>query len=178
MPIVLRPPEGTPGSALPAIFIGLFVAFGGILFGYATMQDDSQRPELTLDRYDTGTIGGILAMPYWRREFSTGYINKKDGLPDVTPSQSSEIVSLLSAGTFFGALTAAPACDFFGRRWGLIISTFVFTFGVILQTAATAIPMFVAGRFFAGYGVGMISASIPLYQSETSPRWIRGTIGQ
>jgi len=29
------------------------------------------------------------------------------------------------------------------------------------------IPLFVAGRFFAGYGVGLISASIPLYQSET-----------
>lgn len=117
-------------------------------------------------------------MPYWRRQFSTGYTNPKDGLPDVTPSQSSEIVSLLSAGTFFGALTAAPTCDFFGRRLGLMISTVVFTFGVILQTAATAIPMFVAGRFFAGYGVGMISASIPLYQSETSPKWIRGTVGK
>jgi MFS family permease len=116
-------------------------------------------------------------MPYWRKQFSTGYINPKDHYLDVTPSQSSEIVSLLSAGTFFGALTAAPTCDFFGRRLGLIISTIVFTFGVILQTAATAIPMFVAGRFFAGYGVGMISASIPLYQSETSPKWIRGTVG-
>jgi len=36
--------------------------------------------------------------------------------------------------------------------------------------------MFVAGRFFAGYGVGMVSALIPLYQSETSPKWIRGTV--
>jgi MFS transporter, SP family, sugar:H+ symporter len=31
-------------------------------------------------------------------------------------------------------------------------------------------------RFFAGFGVGMISALIPLYQSETAPKWIRGTI--
>jgi len=159
MGIMLKKPEGTPGSAVPAIIIGLFVAFGGILFGY-----------------DTGTIGGILAMPYWRNQFSTGYINPSDGLRDVSASQSSEIVSLLSAGTFFGALTAAPTGDFFGRRLGLIISTLVFAFGVILQTAATAIPMFVAGRFFAGYGVGMISALIPLYQSETSPKWIRGSI--
>lgn len=115
-------------------------------------------------------------MPYWRRTFSTGYINPKDGHLDVTPSQSSEIVSLLSAGTFFGALTAAPACDMLGRRLGLIASTIVFTVGVIMQTASTDIPLFVAGRFFAGYGVGMISASIPLYQSETAPKWIRGTI--
>jgi MFS family permease len=112
-----------------------------------------------MNRYDTGTIGGILAMPYWRKQFSTGYINSADGLPDVSASQSSQIVSILSAGTFFGALTAAPAGDFLGRRWGLIFSTaVVFVLGVILQTAATAIPMFTAGRFFAGYGVGMISA--------------------
>lgn len=116
--------------------------------------------------YDTGTINGILAMKYWRDEFSTGYRNK-DGDLDVSASQSAEIVSLLSAGTFFGALFAAPTADFLGRRYGLVSSTVVFTLGVILQTASTAIPMFVAGRFFAGFGVGMISALIPLYQSET-----------
>jgi MFS transporter, SP family, sugar:H+ symporter len=115
-------------------------------------------------------------MKYWLKEFSTGYINPQTGDLGITASQSSEIVSLLSAGTFFGALTAAPTGDFFGRRLGLMVSTIVFTIGVILQTAATDIPLFVAGRFFAGYGVGMISALIPLYQSETAPKWIRGTI--
>ncbi|KAJ6010070.1 hypothetical protein N7499_004527 [Penicillium canescens] len=153
-----RPAEAT-GSAAPAIIIGLFVAFGGVLFGY-----------------DTGTISGILAMKFWREMFSTGYINEKDGLPDVTSSQSSMIVSLLSAGTFFGALGAAPIADKFGRRMGMVIESVVFVFGVILQTAATSIPLFVAGRFFAGLGVGLLSATIPLYQSETAPKWIRGTI--
>ncbi|KAF7198443.1 Major facilitator-type transporter ecdD [Pseudocercospora fuligena] len=159
MPLTIKPQPGTAGAAWPAIVVGLFVAFGGVLFGY-----------------DTGTIGGILAMPYWLETFSTGYTNPKTGGPGITSSQSSEIVSILSAGTFFGALTAAPAGDFFGRRWGLMVSTMVFTLGVILQTASTDIPLFVAGRFFAGYGVGMVSALIPLYQSETAPKWIRGTI--
>jgi SP family sugar:H+ symporter-like MFS transporter len=57
-----------------------------------------------------------------------------------------------------------------------MVTTLVFCLGVILQTVATDIPIFVAGRFFAGYGVGMISALIPLYQSETAPKWIRGTV--
>jgi MFS family permease len=52
----------------------------------------------------------------------------------------------------------------------------VFCLGVVLQTIAVAIPLFTAGRFFAGYGVGMVSALIPLYQSETAPKWIRGTV--
>jgi sugar porter (SP) family MFS transporter len=58
----------------------------------------------------------------------------------------------------------------------MIFNTGVFTLGVILQTVATSIPLFVAGRFFAGLGVGLLSATIPLYQSETAPKWIRGAI--
>lgn len=109
------------------------------------------------NRYDTGTISGILAMKYWDREFSTGFRDSTGNL-NITASQSATIVSILSAGTFFGALTAAPVSDAIGRRLGLIASTIVFIFGVILQTAAVAIPLFVAGRFFAGFGVGLISA--------------------
>ncbi|EDU40664.1 AraJ Arabinose efflux permease [Pyrenophora tritici-repentis] len=154
MGLMLKPPPNTPGKAWPAIIIGLFVAFGGVLFGY-----------------DTGTISGIIAMDYWKKSFSTQ--------PDfsITASEDSLIVSILSAGTFFGALTAAPFGDFFGRRYGLMISAgFVFNLGVILQTISTRQPLFIAGRFFAGYGVGLVSALIPMYQSETSPKWIRGTI--
>lgn len=65
--------------------------------------------------YDTGTIGGILAMKFWRREISIGYINPTDNYPDVTSSQKSLIVSILSAGTFFGALLSAPVADGIGR---------------------------------------------------------------
>lgn len=158
MGISLKKPEGVPGRSWPAIIIGMFVAFGGVLFGY-----------------DTGTISGILAMSYWENQFSTGYRDTKGHL-NVTASQSAEIVSILSAGTFFGALGAAPIADRIGRRWSLIASCCVFTFGVILQTAATHLPLFVAGRFFAGFGVGLVSALIPLYQSETAPKWIRGVI--
>ena len=114
-------------------------------------------------------------MPYWLQTFSTGATDV-NGQPAITATQQSEIVSLLSAGTFFGALLSAPMGDITGRRMGLILSSFVFIFGVILQTAATAIPLFVTGRFFAGLGVGLISALVPLYQSESLPKWIRGAV--
>ena len=96
-------------------------------------------------------------MPYWARTFSTGY-RDNTGQLNVTSSQSSAIVSILSAGTFFGALAAAPMGDIIGRRLGLVASNAVFVLGVILQTIATDIPLFLAGRFFAGLGVGLISA--------------------
>lgn len=113
-------------------------------------------------RYDTGTISGIIAMPFWLRGFNKGFTNG-DGEPALNPSDESLIVSILSLGTFLGALTAAPCADFFGRRLGLILSTaIVFNLGVLLQTIAVDQPLFIAGRFFAGYGVGLISAQSKL----------------
>lgn len=92
-------------------------------------------------------------MDFWKKEFST----TANG--ELTAAQDSLIVSILSAGTFFGALTAAPMGDLLGRRFGLMASAgIVFNLGVILQTAATRQPLFIAGRFFAGYGVGLVSA--------------------
>ncbi|KAJ5982903.1 Major facilitator-type transporter ecdD [Penicillium waksmanii] len=152
MGFALKRPDDAAGSAVPAIVIGLFVSFGGVLFGY-----------------DTGTISGILAMKFWREMFSTGYVDPNDGLPGVTSSQSSMIVSLLSAGTFFGALGAAPLADTFGRRLAMIINSFVFCVGVTLQTASTAIPLF--GRWAV-----LCWSGFPLYQSETAPKWIRDVI--
>jgi sugar porter (SP) family MFS transporter len=157
MVLGIKKPDNVPGSAGPAIVIGIFVAFGGILFGY-----------------DTGSINGILGMDYFKREFSTH--RNGDGDWDLTSSQKSLVVSILSLGTFFGALTAAPTADILGRRLGLVASCGVFSIGVALQTAATAIPLFAAGRAIAGFGVGLVSAIVPLYQSESSPKWIRGTI--
>ncbi|KKO96982.1 hypothetical protein THAR02_10917 [Trichoderma harzianum] len=113
--------------------------------------------------YDTGTISGILAMPYWQTLFSSGYYNPSGHL-DVNPSESSAIVSILSAGNFFGSLSSPALGDIIGRRLALIVSSFVFIFGVVLQTAATGVPLFLAGCFFAGFG------------SETAPKWIRGAI--
>jgi hypothetical protein len=92
-------------------------------------------------------------MDYWKKTFST------EANGEITAAQDSLIVSILSAGTFFGALTASPVGDILGRRIGLMASAgIVFNFGVILQTVSTSQPLFIAGRFFAGYGVGLISA--------------------
>ena len=96
-------------------------------------------------------------MPYWQQLFSTGHVDAA-GNPNVSASQESAIVSILSAGTFFGALASPFLADHVGRRLGLIISTWVFNLGVVLHTVATSIPLFLAGRFFAGLGVGLISA--------------------
>ncbi|KAG2177388.1 hypothetical protein INT44_007899 [Umbelopsis vinacea] len=131
----------------------IFASFGGIFFGY-----------------DSGYIGGVQGMQY--------FIHLIDG-PDATSLQSwqsSLIVSILSAGTFFGALIAGDLADWFGRRTTIIAGCVVFIIGVILQTASAGLGLLVAGRLIAGFGVGFVSAIIVLFMSEIAPKNIRGAI--
>ena len=57
------------------------------------------------------TTGSILAMRYRRDLYSTGYRNPNDDLLDVNAQEQSEIASIRSAGTLFGALLSAPFAD-------------------------------------------------------------------
>ncbi|KAG9230767.1 putative glucose transporter rco-3 [Amylocarpus encephaloides] len=121
-----------------------FAAFGGIFFGF-----------------DSGYISGVLGMDY--------FINLYTGIPIPGPdasdavkaaftlpaSQKSLITSILSAGTFFGAILAGDLADWFGRRSTVILGS---------------------GRLIAGFGVGFVSAVIVLYISEIAPRKVLGAI--
>ncbi|KAI0741564.1 MFS monosaccharide transporter [Daedaleopsis nitida] len=148
-------------NKLAGIAMTAFAAFGGILFGY-----------------DTGTISGIIQMDDWLRTFGTP-TNDPDYLPlgyYLPSNKESLVVSILSAGTFFGALLGAPAADILGRRVGIILACLVFSLGVALQTGSLNMATFVVGRVFAGIGVGLVSTLVPMYQSECSPKWIRGAV--
>ena len=137
-----------------------FAAFAGMLFGY-----------------DSGYISSVLAMKAFDREYghmvtlpngSTGYA--------YDTWQKSLIVSILSAGTFFGALVSGALADWIGRRTTIITGCGVFIVGVVVQVAATNIPALVIGRLVAGLGVGFVSAINILYMSEVAPRKVRGAI--
>ncbi|KAI7966442.1 hypothetical protein MJO29_002190 [Puccinia striiformis f. sp. tritici] len=147
-PVSFAPPEGK--SSKMAIIIAGFAAFGGFLY-----------------------IAGVKAMPFWLR--SAGQLGS-DGKYSITTSQDSLVTSILSVGTFVGALLAYPIGDRYGRRIGIMIACAIFSVGVALQTASSTIPLFVVGRVFAGLGVGVASCLVPMYQSECAPKWIRGGV--
>ncbi|KAI0409084.1 general substrate transporter [Xylaria palmicola] len=151
-----------------AYLICAFAAFGGIFFGY-----------------DTGWMGGVLAMPYFIQLY-TGFeydfatkmpigISKEEFV--IPSSTASLFTSILSLGTFLGALVGGDISDFIGRRPTIIGGCLVFTVGCILQIASTNQEvLFVFGRLIAGGGVGFISAVVILYMSEIAPKKVRGAM--
>ena len=150
---------------LRAYLMCTFAAFGGIFFGY-----------------DSGYINGITGQAFFINLITGIPIPGPDAADDVKAaftlpaSQKSLITSILSAGTFFGALIAGDLADWYGRRFTIIAGCAVFTLGVVLQTASHGIGLLVAGRLIAGFGVGFVSAIIILYMSEIAPKKVRGAM--
>lgn len=72
----------------------------------------------------------------------------------ISSSHSSLIVSILSAGTFFGSIAAAPLADKYGRRTTIIAGCGIFSIGVVLEICSLELATLVVGRFVAGIGVG------------------------
>jgi MFS family permease len=70
------------------------------------------------------------------------------------------ITSILSAGTFFGALFGGSLADWIGRRLSIIIACGIFSVGVALQVASTTVGLLIGGRVIAGFGVGLVSAIV------------------
>ncbi|KAG6080479.1 hypothetical protein E4U15_003290 [Claviceps sp. LM218 group G6] len=129
--------------------------FGGMVFGW-----------------DTGAIGGVLAMEQTRDKFGYKNRSKTD-----KSNLDQNIVSTLQAGCFAACLVTSWFADRFGRRATLIGAGLLTSVGVLFQAASgikgTLAAMYV-GRFISGLGVGCASTVSPLYVSECCPRAIRG----
>jgi sugar porter (SP) family MFS transporter len=139
-----------------AYLICAFASFGGIFFGY-----------------DSGYINGVLGSQIFID--AVEYVGAKT----VSDSHQSLIVSILSCGTFFGALIAGDLADFIGRKWTVILGCLIYLIGVIIQMVTgdgDPLGAIVAGRLIAGLGVGFESAIVILYMSEICPRKVRGAL--
>ncbi|OLN96646.1 putative glucose transporter rco-3-like protein 1 [Colletotrichum chlorophyti] len=140
-----------------AYAICAFASFGGIFFGY-----------------DSGYINGVLG--------SKIFIETVEGNSTATAvneSDTSLIVSILSCGTFFGALIAGDVSDWMGRKWTVILGCLIYMVGVLIQMfTGLGAPLgpIVAGRLIAGIGVGFESAVVILYMSEICPKKVRGAL--
>lgn len=110
---------------------------------------------------DWGVIGGINAIESWHNYLGFGTSGGTYGL----------INALMSIGTVCGAPFMGLA-DVFGRRGINFAGNAIVIFAAILQGCAVNVSMFMAGRFFMGFGTALMSSS--QYIGEISPIHLRG----
>jgi MFS family permease len=99
------------------------------------------------------------------------YFNTTD-----TSSIIGAINSTFNGGAVFGSLMGGFTMDRFGRKMTIQMGALICMVGAILQAASVNLGMMLAGRIMAGWAVGLLSMSVPVYQSECAHPKIRGMI--
>lgn len=93
-----------------------------------------------------------------------------------TSSIIGAINSTFNGGAVFGSLMGGLTMDRFGRKMTIQMGALICMVGAILQAAAVNLAMMLVGRIMAGWAVGLLSMSVPVYQSECAHPKIRGMI--
>mmetsp|Transcript_6860 Transcript_6860/g.12223 ORF Transcript_6860/g.12223 Transcript_6860/m.12223 type:complete len:714 (+) Transcript_6860:67-2208(+) len=101
--------------------------------------------------------------------------------PFVFPGHSismwSVAVSSLCIGGPIGAVMAGKWADNMGRRKALILASWLYTLGGLVQTLAPNLTTIVAARTVIGVACGATTVLVPIYMGEMAPPPLRGVIG-
>ncbi|KAJ9469653.1 putative polyol transporter 4 [Diplonema papillatum] len=96
---------------------------------------------------------------------------------DLTDEQKEIVVGSLNFVAAFGALAAGVTAGWLGRKKTLALCSFLYLLGTAMMTCAPDYAWLLAGRIITGVGVGISFVVAPTYNSEVSPKEVRGRIG-
>ncbi|KAK2753056.1 hypothetical protein FQN55_005016 [Onygenales sp. PD_40] len=120
--------------------------------------------------YSFSVISNTLGQPGFLQYFNLEASGPRNNVITGT------INGLFCAGATFGALTVGWMSEAHGRKITMYTACAVNIFGGSLQTGSINLGMFLASRFIAGWGTGMMVVLIPIYQAEISPPNARGLL--
>ncbi|KAL1603527.1 hypothetical protein SLS60_005115 [Paraconiothyrium brasiliense] len=129
--------------------IALFAAIGTFLFGF-----------------DTGIATTTIA-----------HQSFLDYMQHPTKAITGAVVAVYIAGEAGGAILQSVIGDRLGRIRFMQLMCIIVTAGTVVQTASVNMGMFLAGRVLAGFAVGGLVSTVPIYLSEISAPQSRGLIG-
>lgn len=120
---------------------------------------------LSLFGYEQGVCSGILTFVTFNMYFN-----------QPSPTQIGLVISILEIGAMISSLLVSRMLEKLGRKRTILLGTAVFIVGGTLQSFAVNLWIFGVGRVFSGFGVGILSTVVPLYQCEISPVEERGKL--
>ncbi|OAA38497.1 General substrate transporter [Beauveria brongniartii RCEF 3172] len=120
----------------------------------------------TMNGYDGSIFGSLPAMKSFRDRFDVGKTGPKLGY----------ISAMYTVGTVVSLPFTGPACDFRGRRAGILLGSLIVVASTVLSALAADTPAFVAGRFFLGFGVSIVRCASSIWCAEISPPAYRGVL--
>lgn len=115
--------------------------------------------------FDQGVFGGILTNNEFLKQFNN---------PDATIQ--GQITSSYYLGAVFGAAVSHFVGDKIGRRRAILAGCTLLIIGGALQASAFQLAHMIVGRVVGGFGTGLNTTAIPMWQVETSKAAHRGRL--
>ncbi|CAK3991548.1 MFS general substrate transporter [Lecanosticta acicola] len=113
--------------------------------------------------YDAGVLGGVqTTQPFL------------SGLNITGNEQGNLIIPLIASSYTLGCLVMAIFLVIsgvgyhFGRRMSILIGDVLVVIGGAIQASSFSVAQIITARVICGFGIGLISATVPTYMSETT----------
>ncbi|KAH6639226.1 general substrate transporter [Boeremia exigua] len=124
--------------------------------------------------YNSGIMSGLLVNPVFVRRFFSDFGGADGSTAAVNPSITGISVACLQASAAVGALIAGRLGDMIGRKRTVRLGGLIYFFSAFIQIFAPGFGTFVAGRTIQGLGVGFLSMTVPIIQTEIAAPHARG----
>jgi MFS family permease len=122
----------------------------------------------------TGIMSGLLVNEVFVSRFFKNYGGADGTTGGVDPSITGISVACLQAAAAVGALVAGRLGDMIGRKKCVRVGAFIYFFASFIQIFAPGFATFIAGRTIQGVGVGFLSMTVPIIQTEIAAAHRRG----
>ncbi|PQE24986.1 MFS sugar transporter protein [Rutstroemia sp. NJR-2017a WRK4] len=124
--------------------------------------------------YNSGIMSGLLVNPVFVSRFYKDFGGANGTTDNVNATITGISVSCLQLSAALGALIAGRLGDMIGRKKCVRVGGLIYFLSSFIQIFAPDFGTFVAGRTIQGLGVGFLSMTVPIIQTEIAAPHARG----